>query len=436
MRKTGWIILFLLCSLQNFAQDSFSGTWEMKAMVDALQQPVLVRLRVGEGENNILFPAQLEIACGKFNGTYQLVLARKNVRQAYISKNKYPIAESPYQLSAPLQTATGYFFMSRDYKENSSAIRLNRFYTNWPEVTNKAYDTLPEPERKEAVALANWLQTANWQLKKTDPLPWTQPAQYGLLDPAFEAAYFGIKDSISVERKDGTLLVNRNKKATDDSLSVTLNGKPLLDQVTLTNKIEPAEFLLDTGKNILVVFADNYGKLPPNEGRIELDFAYRKWGLDFNANEDRDGSFMAVRLFYLDEKERLTKFRPYYSSAPLEKIVNRDSKLLGSIVSQSKEVTFALWDDALEDGDTISININNEWLVQQFPVLKKPQFLRVTLKPGPNAILFVANNLGSIPPNTAVLEIIDGQRRKSFMLDTSFDKNNLVRIFYDTGSTD
>jgi hypothetical protein len=53
------------------------------------------------------------------------------------------------------------------------------------------------------------------------------------------------------------------------------------------------------------------------------------------------------------------------------------------------------------------------------------------LEPGPNSIIFVADNLGSVVPNTSVLEIIDGKKRKSFMIDTDLSKNNQVNIYYE-----
>jgi archaellum component FlaG (FlaF/FlaG flagellin family) len=111
--------------------------------------------------------------------------------------------------------------------------------------------------------------------------------------------------------------------------------------------------------------------------------------------------------------------------------LNRSGKVIGSIVARSQQITFAIWDDAVEDGDTISISINDKWITKNFPVLKKPQFITVTLEPGPNVITFVAENLGSIIPNTSVIEIIDGKKRKSFYIETDLDQNNLIKIFYD-----
>ena len=53
------------------------------------------------------------------------------------------------------------------------------------------------------------------------------------------------------------------------------------------------------------------------------------------------------------------------------------------------------------------------------------------MNPGPNVITFIADNLGTIPPNTSVLEIIDGKKRKSFYIETDMNKNNQIKIFYE-----
>ena len=112
--------------------------------------------------------------------------------------------------------------------------------------------------------------------------------------------------------------------------------------------------------------------------------------------------------------------------------IGKQNKAIGTFVSKSQQLTFAIWDDAVEDGDTISLSINDKWIVKGFPVLKKPQFLTVNLQPGPNVITFMADNLGSIIPNTSVLEVIDGKKRKSFFIETDLDTNNLIKIYYDT----
>ena len=114
-----------------------------------------------------------------------------------------------------------------------------------------------------------------------------------------------------------------------------------------------------------------------------------------------------------------------------ENTLLRDAKLLGNVEVSSRKITLAIWDDAVEDGDSISLSINGNWIVQGLAVKKRPQFIIVTVEPGQNKITFIADNLGSIVPNTSVLEIIDGRKRKSFMIDTNLSQNNLINIMYD-----
>jgi hypothetical protein len=152
-----------------------------------------------------------------------------------------------------------------------------------------------------------------------------------------------------------------------------------------------------------------------------------------------------MKVFVQFNESSVTHFESYSEDALNNKInsipqgknnnistsLNRPGKIIGSIVAKSQQITFAIWDDAVEDGDTISISINDKWITKNFPVLKKPQFITVTLTPGPNVITFVAENLGSIIPNTSVIEIIDGKKRKSFFIETDLNQNNLIKIFYD-----
>ena len=105
--------------------------------------------------------------------------------------------------------------------------------------------------------------------------------------------------------------------------------------------------------------------------------------------------------------------------------------MVDSLTVQASEVTLAIWDDAVEDGDSISLQINNEMYYPGLAVKKKPRFIQVKLYPGENNIIFMADNLGSIPPNTAMLEIIDGKRRKAYMINTNLGVNNAIKILYD-----
>lgn len=424
-------IILILLSCNVMAQDNFTGTWETTHQTPGSGMPVVATLQVARGEKSILYPAELTLQCGTFHGVYQLLLVRKNIRQAAISKTKHPIKETPFSIGNRTISLNGTFDLSIDYKDGSQYLSPNRIFFKKPFYKP---DELKQSAGDDAAvirSLVDFFESASFKLKKTNSLPWESIDASSILDTKLSAAYFGIKDSVFLKRKDGYILFNKNKKIDNDTVSIALNGKMIADQVPLNKKREAEEFLLDTGMNVLVVFADNFGKNPPNHGKFQVDFSYKQWMIDFMQAEDQGSTFIVSRLFYEQDKASITRFASFFDSTPTEKILNRESKLLGNLVATSHEITLALWDDAVEDGDSISLNINGNWITRGFPVLKKPQFIKVSLKPGPNSITFVADNLGSIPPNTSVLEIIDGNKRKAFMIDTDMDKNNLVRIFYD-----
>jgi hypothetical protein len=45
-----------------------------------------------------------------------------------------------------------------------------------------------------------------------------------------------------------------------------------------------------------------------------------------------------------------------------------------------------------------------------------------------NEVAMFANNLGSLPPNTALMVVSDGKKRYEVRLSSSLDKNAVVRI--------
>ncbi|TWV96798.1 hypothetical protein [Chitinophaga pinensis] len=115
-----------------------------------------------------------------------------------------------------------------------------------------------------------------------------------------------------------------------------------------------------------------------------------------------------------------------------KRITERKNSLLEKTFKvQESEILLELWDDAAEDGDSISIRLNGQEVVTGFPVKKKRQLLKVTLQEGENRLIMVADNLGSIPPNTAVLRIVAGALRRFVSIKTNMKQNNMLLIVYE-----
>jgi hypothetical protein len=421
--------LLLLYSFNLFAQtDDYTGTWQLRNI--SATSPVEIELQIGSPERNLLYPAQLKLHCDSFNATYEFLLVKKNLRQLGISRNKFARNEEPFSMETWTIALNGTFDFSRDLK-GEPVLTVNRLPAKQFGILLPDLMLLNDAQRITALKLASLLKDAVLEFKKTGKNPWQNENTERIIIPHLSPAYFGLLDTIHLQTRDGIINFSGNKKSGNDIISVVLNGKTILDQVDPGKRKEPEEILLDTGLNILTLFADNFNRSLPNKAKINLAFGSRKFRFDFTNKPDIAATFIVAKFYVDKDKDTDTKFLNYDLRDPGEKNSNRNDKLVGSIIATSQQITLALWDDAVEDGDSVSININGKWIVRGFPVKKNPQFLKVKLDPGPNTITFVADNLGSIPPNTSVLEIIDGKKRKSFDIETSLDQNNLVKIFYE-----
>lgn len=112
------------------------------------------------------------------------------------------------------------------------------------------------------------------------------------------------------------------------------------------------------------------------------------------------------------------------------KFEERKIQLINEITVKSDSLRITFYDNAEVDGDTISVYYN------KLEVLKK-QFLSVQgvnlfLKLDPSAeyhdISMFAENLGTIPPNTALMIIYDGNTRHEIFLTSTLATNGTVRI--------
>lgn len=419
----------LLISLHSYAQtDAFAGTWQMKNPTTTTMPSIEFVLQIATAANQILYPAKLSVFCDTFKATYQFLMVKKSSRELAISKNKFAINEHPFSLGNATKCLNGIFDNGRDLK-GKATLSLGRIQTM---INNTALpDTAMMDQKHQALALYlyHFLNDSIIQMQKVNGLPWHEDAVNLIVSPLLSPLYFGLLDTVYVNTKDGNAALAGTKKT--DIVTVALNGISIIEKLSISKKAYKDEFLLDTGLNMLVLFADNFGNDLPNKTTMKLEFGKKKFNLDFTRKADSAASFIVVPLYIGHDKEKDIWFRNYHPSIGYQTNLQANEQLIGSLLSSKNQLTLAIWDDAVEDGDSISIKINGEWIVKGFPVKKNPQFIMVTLKPGVNSLSFIGDNLGSIPPNTSVLEIIDGKRRKSFMLESILGESKVLNIFYD-----
>lgn len=91
------------------------------------------------------------------------------------------------------------------------------------------------------------------------------------------------------------------------------------------------------------------------------------------------------------------------------------------------------YDNGVVDGDSITILVNKKVIATHQQLSAKPitKYIRIDPDNSFQEIEMIAENLGSIPPNTALLFITSEKKRYRLYLDSSETKSAKIRIVYD-----
>ena len=110
---------------------------------------------------------------------------------------------------------------------------------------------------------------------------------------------------------------------------------------------------------------------------------------------------------------------------------NRQKDLVETIAVDTSSMKIELYDNAEVDDDTVTVFLNNTLLLYQKRLSTKPLTLQVNVFPDTDyELVMYADNLGRIPPNTALMVITAGRKRYQLHLSSSEQKSATVRFRY------
>jgi len=103
---------------------------------------------------------------------------------------------------------------------------------------------------------------------------------------------------------------------------------------------------------------------------------------------------------------------------------------MGTIEVDSNDLTIQLIDNGEIDKDSVSIFFNNHMLANKLELSKRGISYAITLDASKeiNEISMFAENLGIIPPNTAVMVVYDGKRRYEISLTSTLQTNGTIKL--------
>lgn len=117
----------------------------------------------------------------------------------------------------------------------------------------------------------------------------------------------------------------------------------------------------------------------------------------------------------------------------LHRAAQSDFDFIQEIKVDTGMIRLDFYDNGEIDGDSITVTLNNKPLVSHQRLGLKPITVQVKVDTDhpEQEVTMVAENLGSIPPNTALLIVTAGNKRYQLFLASNGKKNAQVRFIYE-----
>jgi hypothetical protein len=117
-------------------------------------------------------------------------------------------------------------------------------------------------------------------------------------------------------------------------------------------------------------------------------------------------------------------------------IRDRRNELIRTIALSNNEVEISLYDNGEIDNDTVSIYLDGALLLANKRLSNKPITYKLQIDEShpEHTLVMVAENLGSIPPNTSLMIVQDGDKRYQVNITSTEQKNAMIRFRYEKQS--
>ncbi len=114
------------------------------------------------------------------------------------------------------------------------------------------------------------------------------------------------------------------------------------------------------------------------------------------------------------------------------KLEKRKTQVIKTIEVENRYVKVDLYDNGEIDGDSISLFYNKKLLFSNKKLSDKPISLNLEIDEDVmnNELVMFAENLGSIPPNTALMIVTDGPNRYEVRITSDLEKSGVINFIH------
>lgn len=173
------------------------------------------------------------------------------------------------------------------------------------------------------------------------------------------------------------------------------------------------------------------------------DLNYSKTGSEEQLNGDWKGVYSEKNMVCPPGKIQLKKTTVSDFPADVEqsdtlallqrtlRLEPREKEIIKTVTVNSPQIKIELYDNGEIDGDTVTVLINGKLLLYRQMLTDKPLTINFNAFPSTEyELVMYANNLGTIPPNTALMMVTAGDRKFEVYLSSSEQKSAAVKFVY------
>jgi hypothetical protein len=226
--------------------------------------------------------------------------------------------------------------------------------------------------------------------------------------------------------KVSSLLTLNNPKVDTKNID-TQKKKAIIAQKTITNnKTTPSKSTKIDAPNTILNASISANKIPPSVEKKNIQATV-------NSTIETDTDEVVVEN---EATPTSTTTQNSIRNQPINLpwvLVGRENKLVKKIITNSKMVSIDLFDNGTIDNDTIIVFDNKKLLVNKKRLSYKAIHLEFnfTENSREHEVIIVAHNMGTVPPNTALLLLKDGKNRQEYFITSTNKINAKILIVYE-----
>ena len=110
-----------------------------------------------------------------------------------------------------------------------------------------------------------------------------------------------------------------------------------------------------------------------------------------------------------------------------KKTADRENKVVETIEIDTEEISLELFDNGEVDGDSVTVYFNGYAVINKAALTLEAKKLKLKMLKGrKNNLVLFAENLGTTPPNTALLRVTVGDKVYNLTIESDKKKNGTV----------